>query len=88
MKSVRIGSYSAPYSSYSVRIRDNTDQNNSEYGHYLRSVTFTFSDPIDFAVIKYKNHRSIFMINSNVSFELRFRFKDVSENDMQQEVLN
>ena len=25
-------------SPYSVRIRENTDQNNSEYGHFLRSV--------------------------------------------------
>ena len=24
-------------SSYSVRMRENTDQNNSEYGHFLRS---------------------------------------------------
>ena len=24
--------------SYSVRMRENTDQNNSEYGHFLRSV--------------------------------------------------
>ena len=25
-------------SPYSVRMRENTDQNNSEYGHFLRSV--------------------------------------------------
>ena len=24
---------------YSVRMRENTDHNNSEYGHFLRSVT-------------------------------------------------
>ena len=34
VKSVRIRSDSGPYS---VRIRENTDQNNSEYGHFLRS---------------------------------------------------
>ena len=34
VKSVRIRSYSGPYS---VRMRKNTDQNNSEYGHFLRS---------------------------------------------------
>ena len=34
IKSVRIRSYSGPYS---VRMRKNTDQNNSEYGHFLRS---------------------------------------------------
>ena len=49
-KNVRIWSYSGPHfpafelnislsiSPYSVRKRENTDQNNSEYGHFLRSV--------------------------------------------------
>ena len=27
-------------SSYSVQMRENTDQNNSEYGHFLRSARF------------------------------------------------
>ena len=27
---------------YSVRVRENTDQNNSEYGHHLRSEDFVF----------------------------------------------
>ena len=27
-------------SPYSVRMRENADQNNSEYGHFLRSVKF------------------------------------------------
>ena len=31
VKSVRIQSYSGPYS---VRIRENADQNNSEYGYF------------------------------------------------------
>ena len=34
VKSVRIWSYSGPYS---VQIRENTNQNNSEYGHFSRS---------------------------------------------------
>ena len=34
MKSVRIRSYSGPYS---VRMREKTDQNNSEHGHFLHS---------------------------------------------------
>ena len=51
VKNVRIQSYSGPHfpvfglnteilriSPYSVRKRENTDQNNSEYGHFLRSV--------------------------------------------------
>ena len=36
MKSVLIRSYSGPYS---ARMRQNMDQNNSEYGHFLRSAT-------------------------------------------------
>ena len=34
VKSIRIPSYSGPYS---VRMRENTDQNNSKYEHFLRS---------------------------------------------------
>ena len=34
MKSVHIPSYSGPYS---VRMRENADQNNSEEGHFSRS---------------------------------------------------
>ena len=48
VKSVRFWSYSSPhfpafglnmerYAPYSVRIWDNADQTNSEYGHFLRS---------------------------------------------------
>ena len=35
MKIVRIRSYSG---TYSVQMRETTDQNNSEYGHFWRSV--------------------------------------------------
>ena len=35
IKHVRIRSYSGPYS---VRMRENTDENNSEYGLFSRSV--------------------------------------------------
>ena len=31
------------YSPYSVRMRENTDQKNSEYGHFSRSVVFRHS---------------------------------------------
>ena len=34
-ESVRIRSFSGPYS---VRMRENTDQKNSEYGHFLHSA--------------------------------------------------
>ena len=49
IKSVRIRSYSGPHfpafglSPYSVRLQENTDQNNSKYGHFLCSVhSFNF----------------------------------------------
>ena len=40
MKSVRIRSYSGQLrvSPYSVRMRENVDQNNSDYGHFLHSA--------------------------------------------------
>ena len=44
LKSVRIRQFSGPYfpafglnTEYSVRMRENTEQKNSEYGHFLRS---------------------------------------------------
>ena len=37
VKSVSIRSYSSPYS---VRMRENADQNNSKNGHFLRSVCY------------------------------------------------
>ena len=49
VKRVRIRSYSGLHfriwsiSSYSVRIRKNADQNNSEYGHFSRSDNFFLS---------------------------------------------
>ena len=45
-------------------------------------------DPIDYAIAKYKNHPSIIMINENVSFESRFSFTAVNEDDIQHEILN
>ena len=39
MKSVRIQRYSGPYS---VRMQENTDQDNSEYGHFWRIDTNAF----------------------------------------------
>ena len=37
VKNVRIRSYSGPNTDNSVRMRENTNQNNSEYGHFSRS---------------------------------------------------
>ena len=39
VKSVPIRSYSGPHS---VRMRENTDQNNSENGHFLRNIFWCF----------------------------------------------
>ena len=41
IKSDRIQSYSGPYS---VRKRENTDKNNSEYGHFSRKMSDNFKD--------------------------------------------
>ena len=45
-------------------------------------------DPIDYAIIKYKSHPSIIMINEYVSFESRFIFTAANEDDIQREILN
>ena len=47
VKSIRIRSYSGPYS---VRMRENTDQNNSEYGYFLRSES-ACDNPAEFMEI-------------------------------------
>ena len=44
----RIRSYSG---TYSVLMRENTDQNNSEYGHFLRSAALTKSMNMDIWVV-------------------------------------
>ena len=55
MKSVRIRSFSGPhfpafgdtpYLSVLVRMRENTDQKNSEYRHFSRSVSYSHASPI------------------------------------------
>ena len=51
VKSVRIRSYSGPYS---VRMRENTNQNNSEYGHFSGSVGLnTFKENTFAKLIKF-----------------------------------
>ena len=45
VKGVRMRSYSGPYS---VRMRENTDQNNSEYGHFSRSDNGKNDDVINY----------------------------------------
>ena len=45
-------------------------------------------DPIDYAIAKYKNHPSIIIINENVSFESRFSFTTVNEENIQREILD
>ena len=50
-ESVHIRSYSGPYSpacelnTFSVRMLENTEQNNFEYGQFLRCVTVQFLFP-------------------------------------------
>ena len=40
VKSVRIQSFSGPHFPYSVQMRENTEQKNSEYGHFLCSRSY------------------------------------------------
>ena len=56
-------------------------------GHNI-DINSISDDPIDYAIAKYKNHPSITMINENVSFESRFSFTAVSEDDIQREILH
>ena len=49
VKSVRIRSYCGPYS---VRMRENTDQNNSEYGHFSCSDSFIGNLLLDLSYLK------------------------------------
>ena len=61
---------------------------NLEYQNDHNIDTNSISDdPIDYAIAKYKNHASIIMINENVSFESRFSFTTVNEENIQWEIL-
>ena len=51
-------------------------------------IKYISDDPIDYAIVKYKNRPSIIMINENVSFESRFSFTAVNEDDIQRKMLN
>ena len=57
----------------------------TDYNIDINSIS---GDPIEYAIAKYKNHPSIIMINENVSFESRFSFTTVNEDDIQREILN
>ena len=41
-----------PYSELSVRMRENADQNNSEYGHFLRRISLTQYPQQEMEVLK------------------------------------
>ena len=59
-----------------------------EYQSYHNiDINSTSDDPIDYAIAKYKNHPSI-IINENVSFESRFSFTTVNEENIQREILD
>ena len=51
-------------------------------------INYISDDPIDYDIAKYKNHPSIIMINENVSFESRFSFTTVNEENIQRESLD
>ena len=68
VKSVRIRNYSGPYfptivlnlgiSPYSVRMRENKDQNNSEHGRFLRSEQFGTGQVLDERHLNIKHLKS------------------------------
>ena len=58
-------------SPYSVRMRENTDQNNSEYGHFLHSISNCFL--LIFFVKDYRKAREIY----EKSHEVGERIKDL-----------
>ena len=62
-----------------------TQEYQSEHNIDINSIS---DDPIDYAVAKYKNHPGIIMINKNVSFESRFSFTTINEDNTQREILN
>ena len=52
------------------------------------NIDINSADPIDYTIAKYKNHPIIIMINESISFESRFSFTAVNEDDIQREILN
>ena len=57
----------------------------SDHNIVINSIS---DDPIYYAIAKNKNHPSIIMVNENVSFESRFSFMAVNEDDIQRQTLN
>ena len=90
MKSVRIRSYSGPLffrirteygevrsvSPYSVGMRGNADQNNSEYGHFSRSVVVLICIRlyiiivVTYCYLKKENYKDLeFLENDSLTFQ-------------------
>ena len=80
VKSDRIWSFSGPYflafglnteryrvSLYSVRMRENTYQKNSEYGHFSRSVYYIGKNAIHSDAVYFSTSRSPETVHSNSS---------------------
>ena len=57
-------------------------------GDHNIDINSISDNPIYYAIAKYKNKPSIIMINENVSFESRFSFTAVNEDEIQREILN
>ena len=57
LKCVHIRSYSGPYS---VQVRENTDQNNSEYGHFSRSTEHFVAIASSLVSFELKTYNEIF----------------------------
>ena len=53
---------------YSVRMRENTDQKNSEYGRFSRSVSCTIMSSTDHVVICFSSNFMKFILGKHQSF--------------------
>ena len=73
-------------------MQENTDQNNSEYGHVLRgedpTVNTNYIDnPVLNATEKYKNHPSIKRINTNNKNKIvSFLFQEIQAIETEKEL--
>ena len=75
-------------------MQENADQNNSEYGHVLRSEDPTVNtnyidNPVLNATEKYKNHPSIKRINTNNKNKIvSFLFQEIQAIETEKELKN
>ena len=84
VKSVRIRRYSGPHfptfglnsiSLYSIRMRENADQNNSKYGHFLRGDLMCVVNEIPRLASEFLELMTMFLLY-NINAGVLFSFSD------------